>query len=304
LTVVLSGNCDDGLLTPSPPGPANPTLTRFEVQDARLFAIGDTLQMRATAGWSDGTSADVTTDVAWIAPLNTTVSISSGGLVQAMDFGMVTVRAVFRTARLDVKVSVTPEGTFVVAGRARQPGSNPGSGGLGGVTITEPVSGQSTETNMNGTFMLTRLVGRELRLTKNNYEPATTIVAPFDGDVSVPMQPVMQTLAGGSVTGLIAPNDLAYSLPSGRSCGVCRLIRIQSASTGTLRLMLRWTESRTRLILWAGGQEFTSAIGGRIEITASISIEAGETFLYVGADQTDWHTDFELRTEFERFAPF
>jgi hypothetical protein len=221
-----------------------------------------------------------------------------------MDFGMVTVRAVFRTARLDVKVSVTPEGTFVVAGRARQPGSNPGSGGLGGVTITEPVSGQSTETNMNGTFMLTRLVGRELRLTKNNYEPATTIVAPFDGDVSVPMQPVMQTLAGGSVTGLIAPNDLAYSLPSGRSCGVCRLIRIQSASTGTLRLTLRWTESRTRLILWAGGQEFTSAIGGRIEITASISIEAGETFLYVGADQTDWHTDFELRTEFERFAPF
>jgi hypothetical protein len=276
-------------------------LTRFEIQHARLSAIGDTLQMRATAGWSDGASADVTPDVAWIVPSNTIVSVSSGGLVQALDFGMVTVRAVYRTARLDVQVSVTPEGTFVVAGRTRQPGSNPGEGSLADVTIVEPVSGQSIETKANGTFMLAQLIGRELNLTKSNYEPVTRTVSPFDGDLSIPLQPVMRTQAGGSVGGLIAPNDLAYTLPSGRSCRICRLIRIQSTSAGTLRLTLRWTESRTRLILWAGGQEFSSTTGRPLEITASVSIAAGETIVYVGADATDWHTDFEVTTTFERF---
>ena len=300
LTVIVSGSCDDGLLTPSPPGPVSPALTRFEVQEVRLFAIGDTLQMRATAGWSDGTSADVTTDVSWVAPSNTVVSVSSGGLVQALDFGMIVVRAIYRTARLDVKVSVTPEGTYVVAGRTRQPGSNPGAGSLDGVTIIEPVSGQSTVTNTNGTFMLARLIGRELRLTKDSYEPATAAVVPFSDDLNIPLQPVMQTIAGGSVGGLIAPNDLEYTLPSGNSCGLCRLVRIQSSAAGTLRLTLRWSESRTRLILWAGGQEFGSRTGAATEITAAVAIEAGETIVFVGASGTDFHTDFQLTTTFER----
>jgi hypothetical protein len=300
LTVVLSGGCDDGLLTPSPPSPPNPGLTSFEVQDVQLTAIGDTLQLRAIARLSDGTSTDVTPDVSWIAPSNAIVSVSSGGLVRALDFGMVRVRAVYRTARPELKVSVTPEGTFVVAGRTRQPGSNPGGGSLAGVTITEPVSGQSVVTSPSGTFMLARLIGRELRLTKANYEPATTTVVPFNDELNVALQPLMVTQAGGNVAGLIAPNDLEYTLPSGRSCGICRLVRIQSGSAGTLRLTLRWSESRTRLILWAGGQEFRSVAGGPTEITASIAIDPGETIFYVGAEQTDWHTTFDVITTFER----
>ena len=300
LTIVLGENCNDRL-TPTPLPPiSSPALVGLEVQEVRLAAIGDSVQMRATARWSDGTSTDVTPDVSWSAPSSTIVSVSSSGLVQALDFGMVTVRAIYRTGRLEVRVSVTPDGTFVVAGRTRQPGSNPGGGSLGGVTINDPMSGQSVVTMPNGTFMLARLIGRELRLTKDNYEPATATVVPFSDDVSVPMQPMLRTQAGGSVEGLIAPNDLEYILPSGRSCGICRLVRIQSGSAGTLRLTLRWNEARARLILWAGGQEFRSAIGGATEITASVSIEPGETILYVGAEQTDWHTNFDLITTFER----
>jgi hypothetical protein len=234
-------------------------------------------------------------------PANTIVSISSGGLVRALDFGMLTVRAIYRLGRVDVKVSVTPAGTFVVAGRTRQPGSNPGAGNLADVTITEPVSGRSVITSGNGSFMLAGLIGTELRLTRDNYEPATATVVPFSDELNIPLQPVMQTQAGGSVMGLIAPNDLEYSVPPGKSCGVCRLVRIQSGSAGTLRLTLRWVEARTRLNLWAGGQEFRSVPGGPTEITASVAIQAGETILYVGADRTDFHTDFVLTTAFERF---
>jgi hypothetical protein len=254
-----------------------------------------------TARWSDGTSSDVTPDASWGVPSNTIVSISSSGLVRALDFGMVTVRAIYRLGRVDVKVSVTPEGTFVVAGRTREPGSNPGGGSLGDVTITEPVSGQSIVTTPNGSFMLAGLIGRELRLTRDNYEPATATVVPFSDELNIPLQPVMQTLAGGTVMGLIAPNDLEYTVPPDRSCGICRLVRIQSGSAGTLRLTLRWVETRTRLILWAGGQEFRSAIAQPLEITASVPIVAGETIVYVGSDGTDRHTDFVLTTVFERF---
>lgn len=299
LTMAFAGSCDDSL-TPTPVS-ETPTVVGLDVQEVRLAAIGDTAQMRVTARWSDGTSSDVTPDASWGVPSNTIVSISSSGLVRALDFGMLTVRAIYRLGRVDVKVSVTPEGTFVVAGRTREPGSNPGGGSLGDVTITEPVSGQSIVTTPNGSFMLAGLIGRELRLTRDNYEPATATVVPFSDELNIPLQPVMQTLAGGTVMGLIAPNDLEYTVPPDRSCGICRLVRIQSGSAGTLRLTLRWVETRTRLILWAGGQEFRSAIAQPLEITASVPIVAGETIVYVGSDGTDRHTDFVLTTVFERF---
>ncbi|HEX7778487.1 MAG TPA: hypothetical protein VF424_04575, partial [Vicinamibacterales bacterium] len=55
-----------------------------------------------------------------------------------------------------------------------------------------------------------------------------------------------------------------------------------------------------RLILWAGGQEFGSRTGAATEITAAVAIEAGETIVFVGASGTDFHTDFQLTTTFER----
>jgi hypothetical protein len=305
--VLLVQACEHS--TPPGPGPtpgtSAPVLTGLEIQgNPNLRAIGETSQLRTLARWSDERSTDVTADTVWtiegspdaFGSLATLVaSVSSSGLLRANQLGMAYVRAAYRIGRAGVRFSVTPEGTFVVAGRVRQPAAS----SLAGVTVTEPMSGRSTVTGADGVFMLAGLTGTEIRLTREGYEPVLATVAPFDDLLSLPMQPVVQVMAGGSLSGTIAPHDLQYVVLPGAQCTACRMIRVTSAAAGTLIAILKWTESHSKMTLWAGGREFRASSVGPAQIDAEVPIAAGESIIYVGTEVTTYHVEYELSTSFE-----
>lgn len=303
VTVPLFGQgCGDSRSLPPSPTPGG-TLTGLEIQgNTGLTSVGETSQLRVLAQWSDGRSTDVTTEAAWaisgppeaFGTLGRGVAtVSTSGLLRANDLGICIVRASYLLGRSERRVTVTPSGTFAVAGRVRQPGASV----LRDVLVTEPVSGRSTRTEDQGAFMLGGLIGTELRLTKDNYEPVVAPVRPFDDLVDVPMQPVYRIVAGGSVTGTIAPNDLSYVVMAGMSCGVCRLVRIQSPASGMVRVTVRWTLAATRITVWAGGQEFQAA-SGSTELVATFPVSPGETIIYVGAPSAQSHVIYDLTTVF------
>ena len=287
------------------PGPSpTPALAGLEIQgNTELTAVGQTSQLRALARWSDGQSTDVTNETAWsiLGPPGAfgtlargVASISTTGLLRADELGMAYVRANYSFQRRDVRLAVTPAGTFVVAGRARQPGAS----SLADVMVSELVSGRSTTTTIgDGAFMLAGLIGTELRLTKDNYETVVTSVRPFDDLLSVPMQPLHRIVAGGSLSGTIAPNDLSYEVMPGTHCGICRLVRIQSTGAGRLTLTLRWTAAATRMIVWVGSEVFQPG-SGSTEVVATFPVGPGETLVYVGAANTRMHVNFDLNTAF------
>ena len=293
LTVTLVQNCGESRVAPTPSD--RPYLVRLDIEgNTRLSSIGETSQLRAIARMSDRTSIDVTTAVSWTVLTGTIVSVSSSGLLEAKDLGIGTIRATYSPSRINIKVTVTPAGTFVVSGRARQPAAS----GLAGVLITEPLSGQSTVTNIDGEFVLAGMTGTELRLTRDLYEPVTATVVPFSDSVSIPMQPVMQVRAGASLSGTVAPNDLEYVVGPGVSCGVCRMVRIQSDTAGTLSATLT-SDPLHRMSIWVNGQEFASPSSAMTIVQASFPVAAGETIAYVGTASTDRHLNFVLATALE-----
>lgn len=303
IDVLFVQGCGESQYDGPSPTPT-PTLAILEIQgNTELTAVGQTSQLRAVARWSDGQSTDVTNETVWSingppAAFGTlargVASISTTGVLRATELGMAYVRATYSVGRMDVRLTVTPAGTFVVAGRAREPGAS----SLVDVLVSELVSGQSTTTiGGDGAFMLAGLIGTELKLTKDNYETVVTSVRRFDDLLSVPMQPLHRIVAGGSLSGTIAPNDLSYEVMPGTHCGICRLVRIQSNGAGRLTLTLRWTNLATRMTVWAGSQVFQPAPGST-EVVATFPMSPGETLVYVGAANTSMHVNFDLNTAF------
>jgi hypothetical protein len=83
---------------------------------------------------------------------------------------------------------------------------------------------------------------------------------------------------------------------SGTACVGCRLIRIQSATTGRLSVKLTWFAAGSRMFLWANGQEFSGAQS--LQLVATFPVQAGETIVYVGAASGGRDVDYELTTIF------
>ena len=71
-----------------------------------------------------------------------------GGMVTVIRFGQSHVSATYEGESATLNVQATPPGTFVVWGRAWEPGN----GGLAGVTVREESSGISALSNMDGEF--------------------------------------------------------------------------------------------------------------------------------------------------------
>jgi hypothetical protein len=75
VTIGVGQNCMKTGVAPSPP--ERPYFAALEVHgNTRLSIIGETSQLRAMAVYSDGSSADVTANVAWSVPPGSIVSIS------------------------------------------------------------------------------------------------------------------------------------------------------------------------------------------------------------------------------------
>ena len=302
IDVLFVQGCGESQYDGPSPTPT-PTLAILEIQgNTELTAVGQTSQLRAVARWSDGQSTDVTNETVWSingppAAFGTlargVASISTTGVLRATELGMAYVRATYSVGRMDVRLTVTPAGTFVVAGRAREPGAS----SLVDVLVSELVSGQSTTTiGGDGAFMLAGLIRTELKLTKDNYETVVTSVRRFDDLLSVPMQPLHRIVAVAA-----SRERLRRTIFRTRSC---RERIAVSAGSSEFRAMggqthpdAEMTNLATRMTVWAGSQVFQPAPGST-EVVATFPMSPGETLVYVGAANTSMHVNFDLNTAF------
>src|SRR4029450_7500486 len=135
----------------------------------QLGRIGEVSQLRATAIYPDGRRIDVTQAAEWNTAASQIASVDAGGVLTARGFGLGGVTAFFYPVRQTLQVIVTPPGTFILAGRVREPGA----GSLSAVTVRHIASGDSAITGNDGRYSLAGVPHpAQLSLTKPGYEPA------------------------------------------------------------------------------------------------------------------------------------
>jgi hypothetical protein len=86
----------DAVATPPPVTTPAATLTGVRVEGSASVAEGATLQLRATAAYSDGSSRDVSTQASWTSSRPSVASVSATGLVTAATTGTTDLSATFQ----------------------------------------------------------------------------------------------------------------------------------------------------------------------------------------------------------------
>ena len=273
-----------------PPPPPSPAVVSVALTgNVLLTAVGETSQLTLTASLSDGSTQDVTSNGRWIVGDSRVVTVTADGLLTVVGLGrtFVTVSYVSKTAF--TRVTATPPGTFVVAGRVREPGQ----GGVLDATVTDRATGLSAVANADGFFSLAALPAAHARVSvaRNGYEPRE-LEADSATDLDAPIQRVVSMTAGDAVEPPpLAPNDLSYEF-DGIHCQPCRMIRIAVPTTGDMEFVLTW-QTPPHLTLYAEGMRITGD-SGRANGFLTISTPR-ELVVYVGAELAN-HTKFKLTT--------
>ena len=272
-----------------------PTTTRVAISgNVALTRIGETAQLTATATLSDNTTKNVTADGSWHSGDPRIVTISPTGLLSVMGFGSTWTSFTYQSRSAGVTVAATPSGTFVIAGRVREPGV----GGLTSVPVVDALSGRVAVTDSDGLFSLAELprLQAHLKVEKDGYEPVELDVTTTN--VDLPLQRVVRLAAGAETSrpDALAPNDLSYTV-DGVSCKPCRLIRVVVPRAGTLHVSVKWTVTASKLSLFAEGYVVAGATGA---LAAEIPINGPrEVLIYLGAAPPNVvleHTPFMLDT--------
>jgi hypothetical protein len=267
---------------PSTPTPPAPTVTRVTIDKTKLTfnGIGQIGQLTVTATLSDGTTKDVTALGAWQLGDARIVNVSPTGLVTVVSYGSTWITfgypsvssRMFATAT----VTATPDGTFIISGRVREPGG----GGLFNVPVVDTLSGRVVTTQGDGYFSFGELSSMHARLTVDlaGYEPFAADVTTANADV--PLQRIVRLTAGETVKpDVLAPNDLSYTI-DGRTCAPCRLIRVVVPQSGVVHVHVTWTVAASRLTLFVEGQ---AVAGNANDIVADVPIDgAREVLMYLG----------------------
>jgi hypothetical protein len=277
--------------TPTTPPTPSPTVTRVSISgNLSLTRIGETSQLTATATLSDNTTKDVTSAATWQWGDARVVTVSPSGLLTIVGFGATWISASYQSRGAGATVTATLSGTFVIAGRVREPAA----GGVADVRVVDTMSGRSATTDSDGEFSLAELprLQAHLKVEKEGYEPAELDAT--QANVDLPIQHVVRLTAGETVKpSALAPFDLSYNVGTS-SCSPCRLIRVVVLQAGTLHVRVTWTVTASKLSLFAEGQVVA---GGTGELTADVPINAArEVLMYLGATALSGHTLFTFET--------
>jgi hypothetical protein len=246
-----------------------------------LQAAGETSQLTATATYSDGRTADVTRETAWSSGHSIVATVESTGVVTARGLGVGSISArhpVSGPSRsTSAQLTVTPAGSFAMTGRVREPGA----GGLSGARVLHVESGQSGDSDRDGSVGLGGLTGgARLRISKDGYEDGETTGVP-NGFFDAPIHRIVRLAAGApAYSSRLAPNDVDLDVGGGARCQPCRLIRVTSPSPGAAEVTLSWS-GQVPLRIWVDGQAFEPTAGAT-EIKAGITVGSGETLVIVG----------------------
>ncbi len=291
--------CGSDKSTPTPTSPTTPTTpaptaTAVSISgDVTLTGIGETSQLTGTATLSDNTTKDVTTAGRWQVGDARVATVSPTGLLTIVGFGSTWLAFTYQTRAASQTVTATLAGTFVIAGRVREPGAS----GLPNVAVVDTMSGRSATTDSDGQFSLAELprLQAHFKVDKEGYEPAE--VDATQANVDLPIQRVVRLTAGETVTpAALAPNDLSYTIGDNR-CSPCRLIRVVVPQAGPVQVHVTWTVAASKMSLFVEGQVVE---GGTRELIADVAITAPrEVLMYLGTTSPGTlssHTTFTFAT--------
>ena len=244
-----------------------------------LTAVGQTAALTATARFADASTKDVTTEATWTSLDVAVATVSSSGVVTATGLGKTSIQATYSNRSGSATVQVTPAGTFVILGRVRDPGQGQGAGlGVPGFTVRDVATGMVTTTDSSGEYSLGSIFpGDRVIYEKAGWETIERVFNSTNDDGNPGAQRTVSISAGSTATINTAPNDVVYQLQPGGTCTPCRLVRVQSSTSGTLHLTLTWAGGGTgpRLNLWIAGQTYSSDGSAPIRVVANIPVGAG-----------------------------
>jgi hypothetical protein len=299
VVAISAASCDKKMKNPSGPSPVSPSSqapVSLRIEGATtLTGPGQTQQLVAIATYANGDEQSVSSNVTWTSSRTGVATVTSGGqapgTVTAVGLGATTIRASLSPdlRPSQVLVMVTPPGTFAVGGRVREPGA----GDLTGVLIEEN-GGINQTTSNKGDFTLGGLTSGQLHFTMAGYE--TVDQAAVAGDsLDVPMQRILVLATGATLNSLLAPNDLSYEVRPGVYCQPCRRVRVTSNAAGTVDLHLAWSVAGAALHLWINGQGLGPSDPAATGLDASLAVQTGEQFIYVGGGGTYLHVPWSLK---------
>jgi hypothetical protein len=130
LAAIVAAACDGEPppSAPTPPPTPAPTVARVDIEGPAvrdLNFLGDTVQLRAFAAFSDGSRTDVTNDAAWSVANTVVLSVTPRGMVTALGYGASAVTASYRERSAEVGVSVVSRlgAEFRITGVVRDAGT-------------------------------------------------------------------------------------------------------------------------------------------------------------------------------------
>ncbi|HYN10422.1 MAG TPA: hypothetical protein VES67_23745 [Vicinamibacterales bacterium] len=147
---------------------SNPVLTAISIAGPAEVAPGSVTQFTANGHYADGTTSDITPNVAWSTAGNTNMRHVGAGRFEGLTPGEGRVGATFSGRSASKAVLVLPAGTFKLSGTIRD-----ASGGLENVlvqVVSGTGAGQSAKSVFNGVYALYGVAGEvQLRASAPGY---------------------------------------------------------------------------------------------------------------------------------------
>jgi hypothetical protein len=154
LTAASCGSSGGGGTTPTPP---TATIVSVTVTGAGSPTAGDTVQLTATANFSDGTTQTVTAQATWDSSNASVATVNAGGLATFAAQGDVDIRAIYKSVAGSAHVTVGSKGPakYSLAGTVTDAVSGEKLANIVVAIVDGPDSGRSAVSDGSGTVPVT-----------------------------------------------------------------------------------------------------------------------------------------------------
>jgi hypothetical protein len=188
LAAARCGSSGGGSTTPTPP---TATIVSVTVTGAGSPTAGDTVQLTATANFSDGTAQVVTAQATWDSSNTSIATVSASGLATFVAQGAVDLRATYKSVAGSAHVTVGSKGPpkYALAGTITDAVSGEKLANILVTILDGPDAGRSAVSDASGKYGISSVTAGSftLRLTNTNYDTKTVPVS-LSGDVTVDVQ--------------------------------------------------------------------------------------------------------------------
>jgi Bacterial Ig-like domain (group 2) len=168
-----------------------PTLVSLSVTgNTALTAVGETSQLAVIGHYSDATTKDMSPTAHWSVSNITVITVSSTGLVTALDLGRAGVFVSAGGRSVNVPITVLPIGTYIVGGTVTEAG-NVGLANARVDLLGGAMDGRSMTADSYGRYAFVGVSGvQQVRAMKDGYYNSVVSVGADTEHVNVNLTPV------------------------------------------------------------------------------------------------------------------